>query len=213
MKLAMTLAATAALSRSIVPAVVTQLKLRFSDELFQLAMVGYCMSCAWICGKLGLSHELGAFLAGIMVSSFEYHDSVSGSTEQARDVPFPAAPWTPNLTQAARRVSCQCMWQGLWSCTQAVGACLTCQSCLQVRNVFTGLFLASIGLIISPVFIWEHLRLLSAGAAIVLLLKACLITFVVWNFRTSWNTSLVVGVSLAQVCCQTSFSSAALLHA
>ena len=84
MKLAMTLAVTVALSKSVVPAVLSQLKTRFSDELFQIAMVGYCMSCAWICGKLGLSHELGAFLAGIMVSTFEHHDSVASSTEQVR---------------------------------------------------------------------------------------------------------------------------------
>jgi hypothetical protein len=70
---------------------------------------------------------------------------------------------------------------------------------LQVRNVFTGLFLASIGLVISPVFILEHLRLLSVGAAIVLIVKALLISVVVWHFRYSWNTSLAVGFSLAQV--------------
>jgi monovalent cation:H+ antiporter-2, CPA2 family len=80
----MTLAAAAGLSTSIVPAIVTQLKLRFSDELFQLTMVGYCLSCAWICGKLGLSHELGAFLAGIMVSALDHHTSVAQSTEQVR---------------------------------------------------------------------------------------------------------------------------------
>ena len=70
--------------------------------------------------------------------------------------------------------------------------------CLQVRNVFTGLFLASIGLVISPVFIYEHIRWLSIGAAVVLLAKGALITLVVWNFRISWHTSVVVGVSLAQ---------------
>jgi hypothetical protein len=70
--------------------------------------------------------------------------------------------------------------------------------CLQVRNVFTGLFLASIGLVISPVFILEHIRLLSIGAAVVLLLKASLISLVVWNFGFTWNTAVTVGVSLAQ---------------
>ena len=69
-----------------------------------------------------------------------------------------------------------------------------------MRNVFTGLFLASIGLVISPVFILEHLRVLSVGALVVLLLKAGLISVVVWQFRVSWNTAVVVGVSLAQVC-------------
>ena len=143
-------ATTALLTKSAVPAAITFIKLRFSDELFQMAIIGYCMTCAWICGKLGLSHELGAFLAGIMLSSFEHNHSVLHSTEQ-------------------------------------------------VRNVFTGLFLASIGLVISPVFILEHLRVLSVGAAVVLILKAALISVVVWQFKVSWNTAVVVGVSLAQV--------------
>jgi Kef-type K+ transport system membrane component KefB len=79
-----TLAVAFVLSKSIVPALVSQLRSRFSDELFQLAMIGYCLSCAWICNKLGLSHELGAFLAGIMISTFEHHAAVALSTEQVR---------------------------------------------------------------------------------------------------------------------------------
>jgi predicted Kef-type K+ transport protein len=65
--------------------------------------------------------------------------------------------------------------------------------------VFIGLFLASIGLIISPIFILEHIRLLSIGAAIVLFVKGLLITFVVRSFSFDWTTSITVGVSLAQV--------------
>lgn len=64
--------------------------------------------------------------------------------------------------------------------------------------MFTCLFLASIGLVISPVFILEHVRLLGVGAVIVLIVKAALISVVVWNFKYSWNTSLAVGFSLAQ---------------
>lgn len=69
-----------------------------------------------------------------------------------------------------------------------------------MRNVFTGLFLASIGLVISPVFILEHVRLLGLGALVVLILKGALISIVVWNFQYGWNVSLAVGFSLAQVC-------------
>lgn len=65
--------------------------------------------------------------------------------------------------------------------------------------MFIGLFLASIGLIISPIFILEHIRLLSIGAAIVLFVKGLLITFVVRSFSFDWTTSITVGVSLAQV--------------
>ena len=83
-KLAGILAVTALLARTAVPVTIGWLKARFSDELFQLAMVGYCMSCAWACGRAGLSHELGAFLAGIMVAGMENHASVASATEQAR---------------------------------------------------------------------------------------------------------------------------------
>lgn len=72
-------------------------------------------------------------------------------------------------------------------------------STVQVRYVFTGLFLASTGLEISPVFILEHVKLLGLGALIVLIRKGTLISLVVWNFKYSWNTSLAVGFSLAQV--------------
>eukprot|EP00892_Ulva_mutabilis_P000016 jgi/Ulvmu1/10014/UM059_0063.1 len=149
-KLVLTLAATAALSRGLVPQMIMYVKKKYSDELFQMSMVAYCMTCAWCCGKLGLSHELGAFLAGIMVGTMHQHEDVLHAT-------------------------------------------------VQVRNVFTGLFLASIGLVISPVFIFEHIRLLSIGAVFVLLVKGLLISVVVYYFGYSWNTALAVGFSLAQV--------------
>ena len=94
--------------------------------------------------------------------------------------------------------------------------------CLQVRNVFTGLFLASIGLVISPIFILEHVRLLGVGALIVLIVKGMLISLVVWNFKYSWNTSLAVGFSLAQarsrhlstiICCCVLLTLPYMLHA
>lgn len=83
-KLVLTLAATAAMSRGLVPQMIMYIKKNYSDELFQMSMVGYCMTCAWCCGKLGLSHELGAFLAGIMVGTMHQHEDVLHATEQVR---------------------------------------------------------------------------------------------------------------------------------
>lgn len=40
-----------------------------------------------------------------------------------------------------------------------------------VTSVFTALFVASMGLIMSPAFLWAHLGLLAAGSAAVFLLK------------------------------------------
>lgn len=81
-KLVLTLAATAVLSRGLVPQMIMYVKKNYSDELFQMSMVAYCMTCAWCCGKLGLSHELGAFLAGIMVGTMHQHEDVLHATVQ-----------------------------------------------------------------------------------------------------------------------------------
>lgn len=35
-----------------------------SSELVQLSLVSLCLCSAWLCGQLGLSEELGAFMAG-----------------------------------------------------------------------------------------------------------------------------------------------------
>jgi hypothetical protein len=35
-----------------------------SGELVQLSLVSLCLCSAWLCGQLGLSEELGAFMAG-----------------------------------------------------------------------------------------------------------------------------------------------------
>jgi len=42
-----------------------------SKELVQLSLVSLCLSTAWVCGRLGLSEELGAFIAGVMMSVAE----------------------------------------------------------------------------------------------------------------------------------------------
>jgi Kef-type K+ transport system membrane component KefB len=39
-----------------------------SKELVQLSLVGLCLISAWLCGRLGLSEELGAFIAGELSS-------------------------------------------------------------------------------------------------------------------------------------------------
>lgn len=83
-KLALVLAGAVACSKSLVPTAISYIRRNYSDELFQMFVVAYCLSCAWMCGKLGLSHELGAFLAGIMVSTMPQHEDVLHSTVQVR---------------------------------------------------------------------------------------------------------------------------------
>jgi Kef-type K+ transport system membrane component KefB len=43
-----------------------------TNELYQLASVAFCLLVAWISDKLGLSLELGAFVAGVMISTTEF---------------------------------------------------------------------------------------------------------------------------------------------
>jgi Kef-type K+ transport system membrane component KefB len=49
-----------------------------SKELVQLSLVSLCLSTAWVCGRLGLSEELGAFIAGVMMSVAERKLTAAG---------------------------------------------------------------------------------------------------------------------------------------
>ena len=68
-----------------------------------------------------------------------------------------------------------------------------------VRNVFAALFLASIGLLLNPWFLWTHRLALLSCLAVVVVCKAALTALVVRAFGYSARTALVVGMSLAQV--------------
>ena len=68
-----------------------------------------------------------------------------------------------------------------------------------VRNVFAALFLASIGLLLNPRFLWTHRAALLSCLALVVGCKAALTALVVRAFGYPARTSLVVGISLAQI--------------
>jgi Kef-type K+ transport system membrane component KefB len=67
------------------------------------------------------------------------------------------------------------------------------------RNIFTALFLTSIGLIMNPYFLWLHLDVLVMSVFAVIIFKTTLIAVVVRAFGYNLYTSFTVGVSLAQV--------------
>ena len=54
------------------------------------------------------------------------------------------------------------------------------------------LFMASIGLMVSPAFVWEHIAILTCSVIAVLVCKATVIAFVVRAFRFDIRTSLLV---------------------
>ncbi|XP_042034511.1 K(+) efflux antiporter 5-like [Salvia splendens] len=57
-----------------------------TNELYQLATVAFCLISAWCSDKLGLSLELGSFVAGIMISTTEYTQHTLNQVEPVRNL-------------------------------------------------------------------------------------------------------------------------------
>ncbi len=121
-----------------------------SRELFLLGIVALCLGIALLTEYLGLSIEMGAFVAGLMISEVEYADQTLTYVEPLRDI-------------------------------------------------FAALFFASIGMLIDPVFLWEHLGLILGLVALVFIGKFVIITFVVKAFKYNWKTAFITGLGLAQI--------------
>ncbi|KAL7237667.1 hypothetical protein ACSBR2_003884 [Camellia fascicularis] len=68
-----------------------------------------------------------------------------------------------------------------------------------VRNFFAALFLASIGMLVHVHFLWNHIDILLAAVILVIVIKTLMVATVVKGFRYNNKTSLLVGMSLAQI--------------
>lgn len=68
-----------------------------------------------------------------------------------------------------------------------------------IRNFFAALFLASIGMLIHVHFLWNHVDILLASVILVIIVKTAVIFIVVKGFAYNNKTSLLVGMSLAQI--------------
>ncbi|XP_052727416.1 K(+) efflux antiporter 4 isoform X2 [Vigna angularis] len=68
-----------------------------------------------------------------------------------------------------------------------------------IRNFFAALFLASIGMLIHVHFLWNHVDMLLAAVILVIIIKTIVAASVVKGFGYSNKTSLLVGMSLAQI--------------
>ncbi|KAL3676837.1 hypothetical protein R1sor_026785 [Riccia sorocarpa] len=140
------------LSRSLVPQFF-KLMIKVSvqtGELFQLGAVAFCLLVAWCSDKAGLSLELGAFVAGVMISSTDYAQHTLEQVEP-------------------------------------------------IRNLFSALFLASIGMLINVQFLWSHMDILLASLILVITAKTVVVTSVVRGFGYNMKTALFVGMALAQI--------------
>ncbi|CAA7399848.1 unnamed protein product [Spirodela intermedia] len=57
-----------------------------TNELYQLASVAFCLLLAWCSDKLGLSLELGAFVAGFMISTTDFAQHTLDQIEAIRNL-------------------------------------------------------------------------------------------------------------------------------
>ncbi|KAF5205215.1 Glutathione-regulated potassium-efflux system protein [Thalictrum thalictroides] len=57
-----------------------------TNELYQLASVAFCLLSAWCSDKLGLSLELGSFVAGVMISTTDFAKHTSDQVEPIRNL-------------------------------------------------------------------------------------------------------------------------------
>jgi len=121
-----------------------------SRELFLLSVIVLCFAIALLTESLGLSIEMGAFVAGLMISEVEYADQTLSYVEPLRDV-------------------------------------------------FATLFFASIGMLIDPIFLWQHLELILGLVAIVMVGKVVIIVPLVRLFRYPLRVAITVGLGLAQI--------------
>ncbi|KAJ7975593.1 K(+) efflux antiporter [Quillaja saponaria] len=86
--LSMYLTAASVLSWSFVPRFL-KLMMQLSsqtNELYQLAAVAFCLLSAWCSDKLGLSLELGSFVAGVMISTTDFAQHTLDQVEPIRNL-------------------------------------------------------------------------------------------------------------------------------
>ncbi|NJO46985.1 MAG: sodium:calcium exchanger [Oscillatoriales cyanobacterium RM2_1_1] len=121
-----------------------------SRELFLLGTVALCLGIALLTEHLGFSIEMGAFVAGLMISEVEYADQTLTYVEPLRDI-------------------------------------------------FAALFFVAVGMLIDPVFLWQHLELILGLVFLVLVGKSLIVTPIVRLFGYPWRTAIIAGLGLAQI--------------
>ena len=74
LKVAVFVACAIAAGYWLVPRIIRSVARTESNELFLLTLIGLCLSVALVTAKLGLSVEIGAFVAGLMIAEIDYAD-------------------------------------------------------------------------------------------------------------------------------------------
>lgn len=123
-----------------------------SADIFLLGLVSSCLVGALTTQLMGLSLEMGAFVAGLALASA---------------APYPI----PTLTAAVTPLS----------------------------GLFGAMFLASVGLVLSPTFMLRHAWVLLAALAFLLAAKAGLLYIILRAFRLQATTAATAAVAMAQM--------------
>jgi monovalent cation:H+ antiporter-2, CPA2 family len=134
----------------VIPRLLRYLARTESRELFLLGVVVLALGIALLTEYLGFSIEMGAFVAGLMISEVEYADQTLTYVEPLRDI-------------------------------------------------FASLFFVTIGMLIDPVFLWNHLELILGLVFLVFVGKFLIITPIVRLFGYPLKTALIAGLGLAQI--------------
>lgn len=74
-----------AAGRWIVPRVIQSIAATENNELFLLVVIALCLGVAWLTSALGLSIEMGAFVAGLMIAEIDYADQALAKVLPLRD--------------------------------------------------------------------------------------------------------------------------------
>jgi CPA2 family monovalent cation:H+ antiporter-2 len=134
----------------VIPRLLRYLAKTESRELFLLGVVVLALGIALLTEYLGFSIEMGAFVAGLMISEVEYADQTLTYVEPLRDI-------------------------------------------------FASLFFVTIGMLIDPLFLWNHLELILGLVFLVFVGKFSIVTPIVRLFGYPLKTALIAGLGLAQI--------------
>jgi len=85
LKFTLFLGGAIAVGRWCIPSLMRTVAATESQELFLLTIIALCLGIAWITSVLGLSIELGAFVAGLMVAEVDYSEQALGRVLPLRD--------------------------------------------------------------------------------------------------------------------------------
>ncbi len=138
------------LAIKVIPRLLRRVKKTCNSELTLLVGIAICLGTAALAQAVGFSVALGAFLAGVSISSL------------------------PDLHDAHTQI-------------------------VPLRDAFVALFFVSLGTLIDPQVVFDHLPLLSVMLLLIVVGKFLVWSTVVWLFRYPLRTAIAVASGLTQI--------------